>query len=112
MNGEPLAEVWVLFAPKKTGNSALVGEISRALTDENGCFVLKTGSGIKGALVGPHQVAISGEIRSEIRDEILVPEWLPPKYHEGVELTFEVPHDGTDLACFSLEGSFVKKKRT
>ncbi|QDV30574.1 hypothetical protein Spb1_25080 [Planctopirus ephydatiae] len=103
LNGVPAEKLTVIFAPVRNGRSALVGELSSAVTDSNGNFELRTaGTKVLGAVPGGHTVAIVSEVRDIDRDLILVKEYLPKKYHEETTLTFEVPYDGTDFANFEL----------
>ena len=103
LDGEPLKTARVIFTPEKKGDNAIVGPVSFCITDDQGQFELNTNTGKPGAMIGKHKVFICGEVRDEENpDVILVKEYLPARYYEGTELTFEVPDYGTDEANFAL----------
>ncbi|MEW4561764.1 hypothetical protein AB1K70_04520 [Bremerella sp. JC770] len=103
LDGEPLKTARVIFTPERKGDSAIVGPISFCITDDQGQFALNTTSGKPGAMIGNHKVFICGEVRDEENpDVILVKEYLPRRYYEGTELTYEVSGYGTDEANFAL----------
>ena len=56
IDGKPVSKIEVVFAPKSTENSAVVGPVSSAVTDSSGHFSLKTRTGSRGAVVGKHTV--------------------------------------------------------
>lgn len=103
LDGQPLSTARVIFSPQGDGKSAIVGPPSYCITDANGNFQLETPSGKPGAVVGLHFVSICGEVRDEENPEkVVVKEYLPARYWQGKELTFEVPEYGTDQANFAI----------
>lgn len=52
LDGKPIDGATIVFSPKKEGAPSM------ALSDPNGKFVLKSGSGRKGAAVGDHDVTV------------------------------------------------------
>lgn len=59
LNGNPMEGATVVFSPKKEGT------MSMAVTDAEGKFVLRTGSGKKGAAVGDHDVTVQLTVTAE-----------------------------------------------
>ena len=55
-NGEPVANVRVVFTPSASGDNHTPGPWSKGVSDENGIFSLKTRYGELGAVAGPHKV--------------------------------------------------------
>ena len=104
LDGQPLVTGRVIFAPQPDGtNDGQTGKLSFGVTDQKGHFTLESVGGDKGARVGPHLVAILGEVRDEANPEkIIKREYLPARYYEGKTLTFAVPADGTTQANFEL----------
>lgn len=74
LDGKPLADVEVLFAPMAVEGNSNPGVYSYCKTDAEGNFELKTRYGKQGAVVGKHMVTIQypdeGDIE-ETRDELL-----------------------------------------
>ncbi|GAA4437445.1 hypothetical protein GCM10023155_38300 [Bremerella cremea] len=103
LDGKPLGMARVIFSPKQVGESAIVGPTSFCLTDDQGHYELATTTGKPGAMVGSHTVYICGEVRDEENpDVILVKEYLPKRYYEGTELSYDVTSWGTSEANFEL----------
>jgi hypothetical protein len=104
MNGEPLANAYVMFQPMRGQNAPA----SYARTDEQGHYSLKViTTEQKGAVPGPHKVLI--ELRDYEEDpaddeSYAYNDSVPERYHnEETAPTFEVPEDGTEEANFNLE---------
>lgn len=74
LDGKPLADVEVLFAPMAVEGNSNPGVYSFCKTDSEGNYELKTKDGKRGAVIGPHSVTIQypdeGDIE-ETRDELL-----------------------------------------
>lgn len=74
LDGKPLADVEVLFAPEVVDGNGSPGVYSFCVTDSEGKFELKTRYQKQGAVVGPHLVTIQypdeGDIE-ETRDELM-----------------------------------------
>ena len=108
LDGKPLPGVHIGFQPIAKQGDQNPGTGSYALTDPNGQYTLLLVEGEKpGAVVGNHRVEITA--RSEIPPNIDVPKRPPPrifvpaKYNQQSELTFEVPKGGTTAANFDLK---------
>ena len=126
-NGEPVANVLVVFTPVAVGDNHTPGPWSRGVSDENGIYSLKTRYDELGAVVGPHQVgfewadidfdamsslkrqradakgdaAQTADIKKKINDlrqEIK----SRPKLDFLKVVAFEVPQNGTDSATFEI----------
>lgn len=95
INGSPVQDAVVTFAPAEGGRSAM------AVTQTDGTYELNYTPGVKGAKLGMNSVRITTYIAPELDDNNRVvnpgtPERLPPKYSAGQELTVEVkPGDNT-----------------
>ena len=107
LDGKPLAGVHVGFQPIAKPGEMNPGGGSYALTDSDGQYKLLLVEGEQpGAVVGRHRVEITA--RSEIPANIDVAKRPPPKvfvpakYSQKSELTFEVPSGGTVAANFEL----------
>jgi hypothetical protein len=74
LDGKPLADVEVLFAPQAVEGNSNPGVYSYCKTDSEGNYELKTKNGKRGAVIGKHSVTIQypdeGDIE-ETRDELL-----------------------------------------
>jgi hypothetical protein len=108
LDGNPLPGVHIGFQPIAKKGETNPGSGSYALTDPEGQYTLLLVDGEKpGAVVGNHRVEIIA--RSEIPANIDVPKRPPPKvfvpakYNQQSELTFEVPPGGTTAANFDLK---------
>jgi hypothetical protein len=114
-NGEPLANVRVVFQPIGSENP---GPGSAGTTDADGRYTLVVSSqqfSGKGAVVGRHRVTIGsilpGEGDKPTDPEVGSPdgaplagkELIPPQYNQDSTLTFDVPPGGTDKADFDLK---------
>jgi hypothetical protein len=113
-NGEPLANVRVVFQPMEGENP---GPGSAGTTDADGRYTLIISSqqfSGKGAVVGKHRVTIGtilpGEgskptdpsVGSPDGEPLAGKELIPPEYNQDSTLTFDVPAGGTDKADFDL----------
>jgi hypothetical protein len=106
LNGKPLVNASVTFAPVGEKGSQEPGPSSAGKTDADGRYTLELigGQGGSGAVVGKHKVriALQGELpTSEDRPETL--KQLPLKYNGQTTLEFDVPAKGTDAADFDLK---------
>jgi hypothetical protein len=108
LDGKPLDGVHVGFQPIAKPGDMNPGTGSYAITDANGQYTLLLVDGeMPGAIVGKHRVEITA--RSEIPANIDVPKRPPPKvfvparYNQQSELTFDVPPGGTTAANFDLK---------
>jgi hypothetical protein len=132
LDGEPVAGVEVVFFPKPTESSAVVGPFSTAITDGEGKFTLVTRYGDPGAVVGAHRVTFAyGDIDKEaIADADLAEEEakaegeglsaeekaaaraarsqlgkrkaIPARYGEESDVSIEVPAGGMTNVDFPL----------
>jgi len=89
INGSPVQDAVVTFAPVEGGRSAV------AVTQADGTYELNYTPGVKGAKLGKNSVRITTYVEPEKDDNNRVvdpgkPERLPPKYSGGNELTVEV----------------------
>ncbi len=101
IDGQPVAKINVTFNPTSKDEEGNPGPFSFGVTDENGQYTLMTNKGEPGAVVGPHKVAISGEYYEG--DRLVTKEFIPKRYNNPTELTFDVPKGGTDAANFEIE---------
>jgi len=56
--GKPVAKALVTFEVKRTGGSAMVGQLGTAVTDEEGKFVVSTYGNKDGAVIGKHMIRV------------------------------------------------------
>jgi hypothetical protein len=77
MDGTPLVRVRVEFVPVNPTDKL---PASSAVTDENGHYVLKTGDGRDGAIVGKHYVTLHSERDDERSRKPGSPRPVPPPY--------------------------------
>lgn len=101
INGSPVEEAVVTFAPVEGGRSAV------AVTKADGTYELNYTPGVKGAKVGNNSVRITTYVAPELDDNNRVvtpakPERLPPKYSRGEELKVEVK-PGENTFDFAVE---------
>jgi len=95
MNGRPLPNVEIVFAPQK-------GRVSEALTDSAGGYELWYVSGTRGAKVGSHKVVIQyGETPADEPPATKRPK-IPAKYNTRSELRAEVK-PGSNTIDFAIE---------
>ncbi len=115
LNGEPLADATVSFAPHG-GGKEVVGPGSSGVTDSSGRYELQTFKDEEGAVVGTHTVRISTfkstfeDLRNSDALKIVSPEYVPVIYNRNTNLTFEVPSRGTDEANFDLTGEPPRRR--
>jgi hypothetical protein len=112
MDGKPLPDVIVTFAPMGTKKNMSPGPTAAALTDADGWYALELDNGEPGAVVGRCRVYINTPLaeRSNGGEEPDSPgpfrrmarERIPAKYSRHTELIFDVPAGGTDQANFDL----------
>ncbi len=129
-NGQPVANVFVVFNPKATGDNHFPGPFSTGITDANGKYRLRTRKGSNGAVIGPHSVGFTWSDVSPIEMALLQEELVAASMAENPEaaraeaeqriketkekmksrpalgpprnLDFEVPSGGTSTANFDL----------
>jgi hypothetical protein len=106
LDDKPLANVHVNFQPMASGKQN-PGPGSHGKTDADGKYTLKvTFTRQEGAVVGKHQVRISGlgGESSHQSDAGIVPpkDPVPPWYNRDTILTFDVAPGGTHQADFHL----------
>jgi hypothetical protein len=122
VDGEPIANLVVLFQPMGSASNPNPGKGSAGRTDKDGRFTLEQDAGVPGAVVGKHKVAIFTaltdrelKINTETGSEDGAPagpkEIIPPKYNDQTELTFEVTSAGTTEANFNLVSNRKKKTK-
>jgi hypothetical protein len=108
LDGRPLANAFVTFQPLARGKDINPGPGSAGKTDADGRYTLQVvGRKSKGAIVGPHRVAIVAYARDLPRntDDFnpnLPPQIVPARYNSETELLVDVPAGGTDAADFDL----------
>lgn len=112
LNGKPLANANVNFAPLGTGDNVNPGPTSQAVTDAQGRFTLHLDIPEKpaGAVVGTNRVYITtggshwtGPAGEQPDAGVKrKKELVPARYNASTELTFLVPAAGTDQANFEL----------
>jgi hypothetical protein len=114
MDGKPLANVHVQFQPLGTKENPNPGRGSHGVTDESGRYTLRIDGVRDGAVVGKHRVAVCAVLAGEGKnfnpetgspDGEIPPggrEFIPARYNDQTELTFDVPAGGTDKADFQL----------
>jgi hypothetical protein len=107
LNGKPLANASVTFAPVPVKGSDEPGPSSAAITDADGRYTLRTiGTDKTGAVVGKHMVRIAlvGDTPDPADDRPIKERGqLPMKYNAKTELQFDVSAGGTDSANFDLK---------
>jgi hypothetical protein len=113
MDGKPLPEVVVTFAPMGTKKNKRPGPTASAVTDAEGRYALELDTGEPGAVVGRCRVYINTTLEERSREGGGLPdspgpfrrmagEKIPARYSRQTELLFEVPARGTDQANFDL----------
>lgn len=101
INGTPIPDATVTFAPKGGGRAAV------GMTQQDGSYELNYTPGVKGAKLGVNEVRITTYEAPELDDNKRVvspgrPEKLPPKYSSGQEVTVEVK-PGENPLDFAVE---------
>lgn len=106
LNGKPLANASVTFAPVGGKDNQEPGPSSAAITDGDGRYTLRLiGQDGRGAMVGKHKVmvALQEEADTTNDDGPVKLKQLPLKYNGQTTLEFDVPAKGTDAADFDLK---------
>jgi hypothetical protein len=105
LNGKPLANTSVTFAPLAVAGAMEPGPSSAGTTDADGRYTLTLiGKDGRGAVVGKHKVRISIREESDVsNDNPVKVQQLPMKYNAQTTLEFDVPADGSDKADFDLK---------
>jgi hypothetical protein len=116
LDGKPLANALVTFAPMGTKGQMEVGPTAAARTDADGRYALKIDPKKPGAVVGHCRIYINTPLDERAKAAAKEPppdvgalpgqqfakDRLPERYRYGTELTFDVPTSGTDSANFAL----------
>jgi hypothetical protein len=101
VGGQKYAGITVIFDPKKGGGGSM------AETDKEGHYELEYGGGgLKGAVIGEHQVAFRHN-EEEIVDGQPIPggeSVLPEKYFEGMSTITREVKAGEQVINFELHG--------
>jgi hypothetical protein len=105
VNGNPLANASVTFAPIGGKDNQEPGPSSAAITDADGHYTLKLiGQEGRGAMIGKHKVRIAlQEELDTTADEPVKLKQLPLHYNGQTKLEFDVPAGGTESANFDLK---------
>lgn len=105
VNGNPLANASVTFAPIGSKDNQEPGPSSAAITDADGRYSLRLiGQEGKGAMIGKHKVRIAlQEELDTTTDEPVKLKQLPLHYNGQTKLEFDVPAGGTESANFDLK---------
>ena len=104
VNGNPLANASVTFAPVGGKDNQEPGPSSAAITDADGRYSLRLiGQEGRGAMIGKHKVRIAlQEELDTTTDEPVKLKQLPLHYNGQTKLEFDVPAGGTESANFDL----------
>ncbi|MFL5340168.1 MAG: hypothetical protein ACJ8F7_08445 [Gemmataceae bacterium] len=105
LNGRPLPNAAVLFAPVGSKQNINPGPSSGGKTDADGRYtLLVSGQDTKGAVVGKHKVSITLIPEEDPADDRPKKHrQLPLRYHgKNTQLEFDVPPAGSDTADFGL----------
>lgn len=92
LDGQPLANALVYFAPEK-------GPSSAGVTDSSGKYELHDKTGLNGAVVGTHTVTISTDLDGSRKKEN---EKVPPQYNTKTTLS-AVVKEGDNTHDFPLK---------
>ena len=131
LDGEPVANAEVIFAPMQVEGATNAGPHSKATTDSDGRFELASKDGNKGAIIGKHRVGITtgklsdmdvskvvsaalaenpkitdkalAEVRLKAIRDFTPKSKLSDSYNRKTILTFEVVQGGTEEANFDLK---------
>lgn len=105
LNGKPLANASITFAPIGSKGNQEPGPSSAGKTDADGRYTLELiGQDGRGAMIGRHKVMIalmSEADPSDDRPDKL--KQLPPQFNGKTKLEYDVPAGGTDAANFDLK---------
>jgi hypothetical protein len=107
VEGKPVANLRVTFAPVGSVDNPYPGPGSVGFTDEDGRYTLTLLKGKKpGAVVGACRVRVTtmtgGDPGSIDPRKAAQMARLPARFNDETELTFTVPPEGTDAANFDL----------
>ncbi|MEM7812815.1 MAG: hypothetical protein AAF532_15165 [Planctomycetota bacterium] len=98
LDGEPVADAIIRFVPEKTGDSAIVGPSSVAVTDADGRYELRVSrpGTPRGAVPGRHEVRLDpvDDPASDEDEDVIV---KVPRDAAGPR-SFDVPPEGTSTA--------------
>jgi len=105
LNGNPLANASVTFAPIGGKDKPEPGPSSAGTTDSDGRYSLKLiGQDGRGAVIGKHKVRIAlNEELDTTNDQPVKLKQLPIHFNGQTKLDFDVPSGGTDTANFDLK---------
>lgn len=107
LDGQPLANVNVVFQPSGTKSSATPGPGSAATTDAQGQYTLRTMEepSQPGAVVGPHVVSFTPAVQKPIAGREVPAAHPQASKIPSAPLNFEVPAAGTSAANFDLKSA-------
>jgi hypothetical protein len=105
LNGNPLANASVTFAPLGAKDKQEPGPSSAGITDSDGRYELRLiGQEGRGAMIGKHKVRIAlQEELDSANDQPIKLKQLPLKFNGQTTLEFDVPASGTEAANFDLK---------
>jgi len=108
LNGKPVADIAVTFAPVASDGKNVTGTSAFGVTDAAGHYALKLyGTETKGATVGKNQVRFTGyaaptDMSEEALRQLKPKVNIPTKYWSESKIEFDVPQKGTNSADFQL----------
>ena len=105
LNGNPLANASVTFAPIGSKDKQEPGPSSAAITDSDGRYSLRLiGQEGRGAMIGKHKVRIALQEELDTTNDVPVKlKQLPLQFNGETKLEFDVPAGGTEAANFDLK---------
>lgn len=95
--GKPVPKVLLTFEIKRAGDSALVGQLGTAVTDDEGKFVVSTYGNKDGAVIGKHMIRVGKT------------ETTPPCNCAINDMTVQMEVDVTEKGPNSFEITLAKK---
>jgi hypothetical protein len=106
LNGKPLANAWVHFAPVASAGKSDPGPTAHGQTNAEGTYTLHVRPEQPGAVVGKHRVVISlvvGGSTDQADAGGKAREKIPRRYNQETTLTYDVLPEGTKEANFDLK---------
>ena len=95
--GKPVSKALVTFEVKRTSDSAMVGQLGTAVTDEEGKFVVSTYGNKDGAVIGKHMIRVGKT------------ETTPPCNCAINDMTVQMEVDVTEKGPNNFEVTLAKK---